>query len=623
MTGPGNGKVDGGGPIARYGVGMGTAVTGPGGAALVDGGPDDELTTTISDAIHAGDSVAGALGRLFALGLDDLGSFGLALLEGPRVHLVLRGEVRVLATRRDGTTVEGSGVGMSSWNEVVVDDLATVIISLGAVNATESLPFVLRLGTAPAGSLQLDLMESAETAAPDTPSPHRVVELEDDLAALTPPPPAPEEPGSVALDVDAAEPTVPIDEPSPGPGPFAAAPQDEPIGPGDEPNLDQVEDATEEFETSDEPLEEPEAPDGDVDEPEVWPPPPPESGSALDEAFGDLLGATRSWHRSGQSSAPGANDESPAATSPGPSSPFTEDPGPEPTVAPDNAPSIEPSTVAWIDEADLVQKGPTVEVEREMGGLGPAQPADQAPAPARPPNGPVPGFHDGAPSGTPPVPSTGSSGLITGPPSWAPGPPAPAPEKIEPPPPVPPRPPSGSASVDPLDDQPTIARHHAQRIAPASGSQPTVQAVHCPVGHPNPTHANGCRRCGAPISNRTIVNLPRPPLGTLRFPDGTVVVLDSPLLLGRKPSATTSGPDVRAVAIADPEHSLSRSHLEIRISDWHVQVVDRDSMNGTFVSAPGREPFRLHPGEAHPIPVGTVVAMGDSITFTFDPNPEP
>ncbi len=143
--------------------------------------------------------------------------------------------------------------------------------------------------------------------------------------------------------------------------------------------------------------------------------------------------------------------------------------------------------------------------------------------------------------------------------------------------------------------------------------RPTVQAVHCPSSHPNPPHFDSCRTCGAEITDHSVTVITRPPLGTLTFDDGRVEVLDAPLVVGRKPRVdqTIGSEPARAVALDDPDRLLSRVHAEIRLSDWQVQVIDRESMNHTFVQIPGQTMLQLRPGEPFSIPPGTRITFGE------------
>ena len=147
-----------------------------------------------------------------------------------------------------------------------------------------------------------------------------------------------------------------------------------------------------------------------------------------------------------------------------------------------------------------------------------------------------------------------------------------------------------------------------------------IQAVHCPAGHPNPPYGERCRRCSNPIDDRAVTLITRPCLGELRFTDGTVVRLDQPVVLGRKPPAepTVGGEPARSVRLDDPDTVLSRTHVEVRLVDWQVLIVDRDSMNHTFVEVPGHAPVQLRPAEPFPILLGSIVSLGDAVRCTYE-----
>lgn len=169
----------------------------------------------------------------------------------------------------------------------------------------------------------------------------------------------------------------------------------------------------------------------------------------------------------------------------------------------------------------------------------------------------------------------------------------------------------------------SIEALRAARAAKSAASGPTVQAVHCPEGHPNPPHLEQCRRCSALIIDRSIGIIPRPVLGALHFDDGHTEALDAPLVIGRKPKAdqTVGSEPARAIALDDPDKLLSRVHAEIRLAEWQVQVIDRESMNHTFVQLPGQSMFQLRPGEPFPIPPGTRIIFADvtSCRFAIEP----
>lgn len=261
------------------------------------------------------------------------------------------------------------------------------------------------------------------------------------------------------------------------------------------------------------------------------------------------------------------------------------------------------------------------------------------PGMAPPPN-PAP-----PPAPTPMPAVVPASAAVLPPPPIDPAAAVPAPTAVSP---APPPPPAPEPPATPAVPAPAPAREAAPQTAPSSEhaadlddatvsiaairaarnptppapvpTGPTVQAVLCPAGHANPSHADLCRTCDAPVTDRTIHTVARPSLGRIRFDDGTVNELDRHLVLGRNPAPDTLVGDEPAdlVRLDDPDHLLSRTHLVLRLDGWQVQAVDRDSLNHTYVQVPGRPAFQLRPGEPYPLPPGTIVRLGDEIGFTYE-----
>lgn len=164
--------------------------------------------------------------------------------------------------------------------------------------------------------------------------------------------------------------------------------------------------------------------------------------------------------------------------------------------------------------------------------------------------------------------------------------------------------------------------------SPSSGGSPdatfhseVVHAVSCPAGHLNPPVAAVCRVCGVEVAVQEHVSVPRPVMGTLRFSDGTERPLVRSMLIGRSPNAsgTLNGEQLpELVTLESPSKELSGTHLEVRLEGWQVLVIDRRSTNGTMIRLPGRDPQRLHPGNAVPIVPGTVIDMAEEVQFTYE-----
>jgi hypothetical protein len=199
-------------------------------------------------------------------------------------------------------------------------------------------------------------------------------------------------------------------------------------------------------------------------------------------------------------------------------------------------------------------------------------------------------------------------------------------------PPANPAVPAHGSDFSDLHDGHTVTMAELRKLQQASGGSlsgavpvkrtdgPVVQAIACQGAHFNPPQARVCRVCGMALGSEDPVTVPRPPLGTLRFSTGDVVVLDRPVLVGRSPvsSGPVNGEEPHLVLVPSPDQDISRTHLEVRIDGWHVLVLDRRSTNGTTVTLPGQVPQRLHPMEPFLIATGAVVTLGDEATFTFE-----
>ena len=180
---------------------------------------------------------------------------------------------------------------------------------------------------------------------------------------------------------------------------------------------------------------------------------------------------------------------------------------------------------------------------------------------------------------------------------------------------------------DGLDGATISISTHRQREAQAAAEAeaaagPRVQARLCPAGHPSPPHASFCRECGAEITDPRVHTIPRPVLGRFVFDDGTTIEVDSAMLMGRNPPEDGKVGDepARPVRLVDPDALLSRVHLAVQIEGWQVQIIDRESVNHTFVAVPGQqiELEQIQPGIPISISVGTRVVLAETVSFTFE-----
>ena len=153
---------------------------------------------------------------------------------------------------------------------------------------------------------------------------------------------------------------------------------------------------------------------------------------------------------------------------------------------------------------------------------------------------------------------------------------------------------------------------------PAVSGGPTVQALVCGAGHPNPTVLDTCRRCGGSLAPAPVV-IARPSLGRVQLSSGQTIELTRSAIVGRNPRVEgTMHGEVPSTLKIEGIQALSRSHAIIRLEGWQVMVEDLDSANGTTVTLQGRPPRRLRAGEPIILEHGALIDFGGEVTGTYD-----
>ena len=212
-------------------------------------------------------------------------------------------------------------------------------------------------------------------------------------------------------------------------------------------------------------------------------------------------------------------------------------------------------------------------------------------------------------------------------PPGSPAPPGPARPVVPPPPPPPPRGPAtpGRAAPTQFDEAyvqpepgvpgPGHPSDGFDAVTDVAHSRPMAYGIRCPQGHLNHPEARWCAECRQPLAlgPGVLVKGERPPLGRLILDQGTEVLLDETLVLGR---LTGAGPSPqqqgapRLVQVRDDSGLLSRKHVEFRLVEWTVQILDLHSANGTYVSTPNTVEIRLAPGRPHILVPGSRIRAG-------------
>ena len=166
----------------------------------------------------------------------------------------------------------------------------------------------------------------------------------------------------------------------------------------------------------------------------------------------------------------------------------------------------------------------------------------------------------------------------------------------------------------PTLDTPGVGTPQASRPAEeAAHDAVLVDGVLCANGHFNDPSARSCRLCGIGLEQppRHFDRRPRPALGELLFDDGTRVTLDGDYVLGREPAldGDVLAGRARALRINDPNGTVSRLHLKISLTGWHVEVSDLGSANGSVLHLPDGE-HTLAPFEPAAIEPGARIGIG-------------
>jgi hypothetical protein len=180
------------------------------------------------------------------------------------------------------------------------------------------------------------------------------------------------------------------------------------------------------------------------------------------------------------------------------------------------------------------------------------------------------------------------------------------------------RPPRARKAVAPVEDlEKTIT---VQR--PPRAEQPPVALVEPPApaapGAPPPVPDVSDNVWSQPVPER-----PRP--FRLRLADGTLVPLDQPVYLGRKPSVPRIHPGgvPLLVTLDSPQREVSSTHLELSTVGGTIVASDTRSTNGSVLRMPGAEPRTLIGGESVVVTPGTVIELGDgNLVEVLAPDPD-
>ncbi|MEP6842436.1 MAG: hypothetical protein ABJA11_02875 [Pseudolysinimonas sp.] len=125
------------------------------------------------------------------------------------------------------------------------------------------------------------------------------------------------------------------------------------------------------------------------------------------------------------------------------------------------------------------------------------------------------------------------------------------------------------------------------------------------------------------VWSQPLPETPRP--FRLRLADGTLVSLDQPAYLGRKPRVPRIHPGGTPVLVTfdSPLREVSSTHLVLSTIGGAIVATDLKSTNGSVLRVPGSAPRTLIGGESAVVTAGTVIELGDgNLVELLAPDPD-
>lgn len=99
----------------------------------------------------------------------------------------------------------------------------------------------------------------------------------------------------------------------------------------------------------------------------------------------------------------------------------------------------------------------------------------------------------------------------------------------------------------------------------------------------------------------------------LVLPDGSNVVVDGTILIGRDAAASAKWPDAQLLSVNDTTQSVSKTHAVIQSDEQGLWVTDLNSTNGVIVTRPGGSEAEAEGDERVLVDAGCDIELGDFI----------
>jgi len=167
----------------------------------------------------------------------------------------------------------------------------------------------------------------------------------------------------------------------------------------------------------------------------------------------------------------------------------------------------------------------------------------------------------------------------------------------------------------PVQEATTIQTPPALVEPPVSGTWSGSASRLSPPAVPGPAIAEVVDN----VWSEPIPEKPRP--FRILLDDGTLVPLDQPVYLGRRPSVPRIHPGgiPLLVTFDSPQREVSSTHLLLTTVGGAIVATDLKSTNGSIVRVPGAAPHTLLGGESAVLTPGTVIELGDGNSIELLP----
>lgn len=148
-----------------------------------------------------------------------------------------------------------------------------------------------------------------------------------------------------------------------------------------------------------------------------------------------------------------------------------------------------------------------------------------------------------------------------------------------------------------------------QAPAPSPAGEPAGE----PVGEPEPVPGSEVSVAPLAAGAHSAPLLGAGVAGVLVFTDGTEVVVDGPVIIGRAPSQTDRDRPARLVTVRGEGRGVSRNHLRIDVGTTGPFAIDLGSRNGSTLTAPGAERVAMDSWMPYPLVAGVRLTVADLI----------